>query len=165
MRRKKGPDALVDIVDQETRSRMMGAVRSAHTKPEREYRSLLHRAGIRYRLGSKLKGKPDLVLPKYHAVIFVNGCFWHMHSCHLFRMPRTRPSFWREKLARNKERDAEVRSELNNQGLRCLTVWECALKGKYKLEEEVLLARSLEWIRSAEDNAEISGLILRGTAS
>ena len=95
---------VADIVDAATRSRMMSGIRSRHTKPERIVRSGLHRLGHRFVLHSrKLKGTPDLVLPKYRAVIFVHGCFWHGHECRLFRMPGTRTEFWRAKIARNRK--------------------------------------------------------------
>jgi DNA mismatch endonuclease, patch repair protein len=89
---------MTDIVDSATRSRMMSGIRGKHTRPERMIRSALHRRGFRFRLHGNLPGKPDLVLSRYHAVIFVHGCFWHGHECDLFRWPGTRKKFWREKI-------------------------------------------------------------------
>ena len=83
-----------DVVDSATRSRMMSGIKGKNTKPELVIRSGLHRLGYRFRIHRKdLPGKPDLVFAKYRAVIFVHGCFWHYHACHLFKMPST--SFWR----------------------------------------------------------------------
>jgi len=85
---------MVDIVDTATRSKMMAGITSKNTKPEILIRKSLHSLGYRYRLHQKgLPGKPDMVLPKYHSVIFINGCFWHGHNCHLFKMPTTRKEF------------------------------------------------------------------------
>lgn len=89
---------MTDVVDKATRSRMMAGIKGKDTKPEMLIRSELHRRGFRFRKNVKdLPGKPDIVLPKYRAVIMVNGCFWHGHGCRLFKWPSTRPEFWREK--------------------------------------------------------------------
>ena len=91
-----------DIVTAQERSRMMAGIRGKNTKPELAIRSALHRLGIRFRLHDKgLPGKPDLVFPKYRAVVLVHGCFWHGHDCHLFRWPKTRSEFWRHKIGAN----------------------------------------------------------------
>lgn len=111
----------------------MAAIRGKDTKPELMVRRGLHSKGFRYRLqGSGLPGRPDLVLPKHHAVIFVHGCFWHRHDCPLFRWPQTRQEFWREKINGNARRDAEAISLLLDVGWRVGIVWECALKGRGK---------------------------------
>ncbi len=97
---------MTDIVDTSTRSRMMSGITSKDTRPEMIVRKGLFRKGFRYRLhSSALPGKPDLVLRKYNALILVNGCFWHGHLCHLFRVPRTSKEFWRNKIDHNRERD------------------------------------------------------------
>jgi DNA mismatch endonuclease (patch repair protein) len=93
---------MTDIVDSKTRSRMMSGIKGKNTKPEILIRSLLHRNGFRFRIHEKnLPGKPDIVLKRYQAVIFVHGCFWHRHLCHLFKWPKTRPDFWRDKINKN----------------------------------------------------------------
>src|SRR5215813_7107073 len=108
---------MADVVSPAVRSRMMAGIRSTNTKPELFLRSGLHRAGFRFRLHAKeVPGKPDVVFPRYGAAIFVNGCFWHRHDCHLFKMPSTRPEFWRQKIERNVQRDAVVRQQLGDAG-------------------------------------------------
>ena len=105
----------------------MAAIRGKDTKPELLIRRGLHAKGFRYRLqGRGLPGRPDLVLPKHHAVIFVHGCFWHRHDCPLFRWPQTRQEFWREKIDGNARRDANAIGLLLDTGWRVGIVWECA---------------------------------------
>ena len=117
---------LIDPVDA-TRSRIMRAVRQAHTTPELIVRKLLHGLGLRFRLqGRGLPGTPDIILPKYRTAIFVHGCFWHRHaSCSKATTPKTRADFWREKFDRNILRDKEAEQALADAGWRVLTVWEC----------------------------------------
>jgi len=119
-----------DHLSTEARSRLMSRIRGANTKPEIFVRRMLHRAGFRYRLGGAgLPGRPDIVLPRYRAVIFVNGCFWHRHDCPKGRsLPKTNADFWRSKLARNQERDHAIIEELKRLGWRVLVVWECELR-------------------------------------
>jgi len=119
-----------DIVDKVTRSRMMSGIRGKDTKPERLVRSFLHRQGFRFRLNVKdLPGKPDIVLPKHHAVILVHGCYWHRHEgCKFAYNPKSRREFWQRKFARNVERDQEVRQALIESGWRVMIVWECGLR-------------------------------------
>ncbi|MBW6494050.1 MAG: very short patch repair endonuclease [Burkholderiaceae bacterium] len=121
---------MTDIVDSQTRSRMMAGIRGRNTKPELALRHSLHALGLRYRLYVKgVPGKPDIVLPKYHAVIFVHGCFWHRHAgCRYATVPATRPEFWTTKFDANVARDAAVESALLKAGWRVGTVWECALR-------------------------------------
>lgn len=108
----------------------MSGIRGRNTKPEKLIRSALHRLGFRFRLhSSRIPGRPDLVLPKYRAAVFVHGCFWHGHDCPLFRLPGTRRDFWEAKISRNRERDVEVKQAVLATGWRHLTVWECALRG------------------------------------
>jgi DNA mismatch endonuclease (patch repair protein) len=138
---------MADVVDAKTRSRMMSGIKGKNTKPEIHIRSLLHRAGFRFRIHvDSLPGKPDIVLKHYRAVIFVNGCFWHAHHCHLFKLPSTRPEFWQQKINGNRERDASNIRKLTDSGWRVLTVWECAMKGKQKLGEADLVERIVKWI-------------------
>jgi len=141
-----------------TRSRNMSAVKSKNTSPELKIRKLLHSAGFRYSLhNKKLPGKPDLKLTKYNAIIFVNGCFWHKHDCPRFSWPKTRDEFWRKKITGNFERDIRNRKALLQQGWRVGTVWECALRGKSKLEDERILANLSEWLRSNRMGVTIRG--------
>ena len=108
----------------------MRAIRSRNTRPELLVRSALHSAGFRYRLnGCKLPGRPDLVLARYRAVIFVHGCFWHGHDCKYFRLPSTRTDFWSSKIDGNRSRDAANIVKLNAEGWHVLIVWECLTKG------------------------------------
>jgi len=147
-----------DIVDAQTRSRMMSGIHGKNTRPEMIIRQGLHRLGFRFRLHStRVFGKPDLILPRYDAAIFVNGCFWHGHSCHLFKMPSTRREFWQAKIARNVERDREVQAALKQQGWRRLVIWECAIKGKSRLDPDVLFRRTAKWIRCGNMEEEIAG--------
>lgn len=121
---------MADIVDRATRSRMMSGIRGKNTKPELIVRSHLHRSGLRFRLHRKLPGRPDLVLPKYGAAVFVNGCFWHGHDCGAFRIPKTRSDFWEAKIMGNRARDARVNLELRRLGWKTFTVWECELRNQ-----------------------------------
>ena len=147
-----------DVVDRQTRSRMMSGIRGKDTKPEITVRKGLHARGFRYRLHDKTAaGKPDLILPRYRAAIFVHGCFWHQHGCHLFKMPSTRRDFWMEKLAANRKRDAKVRTALLNSGWRILTIWECALKGRTRLEFSDVIDVASAWITGQEIEGEVAG--------
>lgn len=149
---------MTDIVTKEKRSKMMAGIRAKDTKPEMIVRKALHHVGFRYRLHVKdLPGKPDLVLPKYKAVIFVNGCFWHGHDCHLFKMPSTRREFWKDKIHRNHERDLEVQGRLLESGWRRLIIWECALKGRSKLDFSILIQTVAAWLTEFQLDGEILG--------
>lgn len=109
----------------------MSLIKSSETKPERQIRSELFRMGFRFRKNDRrLLGKPDIVLPHYHAVVFVNGCFWHAHGCSRFKMPKTNPEFWKEKFERNKARDREQVEKLLKEDWRVGLVWECSILGK-----------------------------------
>lgn len=121
----------------------MAAVRSVNTQPELTIRKGLFALGHRFRLGSKYKrkgkhlpGKPDVVFPGKRAVIFVNGCFWHGHGCHLFKWPRTEAAWWRNKILGNMARDLRVREQLQSDRWRIAEVWECALKGPERQPED-----------------------------
>lgn len=147
-----------DIVDPATRSRMMSGIRSTHTKPELVMRRGLHARGFRFRLHAKqVPGKPDLVLPKYRAAIFVHGCFWHGHDCALFRLPGTRTNFWAEKIERNRTRDQKVREMVRDAGWRCLTIWECAFRGPGQLGLDQTLDAAVAWIAGDLATGEIRG--------
>ena len=129
----------MDKISPEQRSRNMAQIKGKNTKPEILVRSLLHRMGYRFRLhDKKLPGKPDIILPKYKAVIFVHGCFWHGHEgCKRATIPATRTEFWKSKISENKVRDNNNIAALKNFGYRCLVVWQCELK------DEVLLKQRL----------------------
>lgn len=137
---------MVDVVDSATRSRMMSGIKGRNTKPEILIRKILHHQGFRFRLhATDLAGKPDIVLPRYHAVIFVHGCFWHGHDCPLFKWPSTRPDFWRDKIERNRKTDNKARQALLDGGWRVGIVWECAIRGANKNIEHVGL-RLATWL-------------------
>jgi len=127
---------VIDIVDQQTRSRMMSGIRGKNTKPELVLRRALHARGFRYRLHSgKVHGRPDMVLPKYRAAVFVHGCFWHRHEgCRYTTNPSTRPKFWQAKFKANVARDRTIRKTLLADGWRVATVWECALRKSDHIE-------------------------------
>lgn len=150
---------MTDIVSPEKRSEMMTGIRGKDTRPEITIRKALFALGWRYRIhDARLPGKPDLVFPSLRAVIFVEGCFWHGHDCHLFRMPSTREDFWAAKIGGNRERDKRVREELQNLGWRHLTVWECALKGRTRLPFPALVDTIVGWLESSEPAEEIEGI-------
>lgn len=132
---------MTDIYNEAKRSRIMSRIRSGDTKPEMFVRKLLFARGFRYRVhGSALPGKPDVVLPKWRAVVFVHGCFWHAHEgCRRAAKPSTHADFWAAKLARNRAHDREVVEALVAAGWRVLVVWECACKARFaeKLAERM----------------------------
>ena len=121
---------VTDIVNSGTRSRMMSRIRSKDTKPELALRHALHARGFRYRLHARpVMGRPDLVLYRHSAVVFVHGCFWHRHEgCRFTTSPSTRREFWQAKFDANVRRDREVRELLAKEGWRVATVWECSLR-------------------------------------
>ena len=145
---------MADIVDAATRSRMMAGIQSKNTKPEILIRKALHARGFRYSLHSNhLPGKPDIVMPKWRVVIFVHGCFWHWHGCHLSKMPTTRTAFWTTKLAANRKRDALATQQLLAADWRVATVWECATRGISALNNLPGLIEHLSfWIRNPEQS-------------
>ena len=149
---------MADVVDPATRSRMMSGIRGKNTRPELLIRKALHARGFRYRLHCDLPGKPDICLPKHRAVIFVHGCFWHGHGCHLFKWPNTRPEFWRAKIGRNREVDGSVEEQLAAAGWRVATIWECAVKGKLRLNLDDVIERCADWLISDRER-----LIIRGS--
>jgi DNA mismatch endonuclease, patch repair protein len=118
---------VTDVLKPAQRSFNMSRIRAVHTKPEMRVRKLLHAAGLRYRLhGKDLPGKPDLVFPRARAVLFVHGCFWHMHRCKFGTpVPATNVTFWAEKRRSNVDRDKRNRAALRAEGWRVFEVWEC----------------------------------------
>ncbi len=150
---------MTDVVSPQVRSRMMSGIRGKNTRPELLIRRSLHRLGYRYRLhSSKLPGKPDLVFPRYRAVIFVNGCFWHGHDCHLFKWPSSRADWWRAKITRTRATDAASREALAQAGWRILDVWECALKGRTRQPLEQVIGQIDAWLP-----ADSPALVIRGS--
>lgn len=146
---------MTDIVDRQTRSRMMAGIKGKDTKPELVLRRALHARGFRYRLHSKnVPGRPDLVFQKHHAIVFVHGCFWHRHEgCRYTTTPSTRPEFWQTKFDANVARDRSVHDQLLDAGWRVATVWECALR---RPEETALAANLLAaWLRSSAAEIQI----------
>jgi DNA mismatch endonuclease, patch repair protein len=149
---------MVDVVPQDVRSRMMSGIRAADTRPEMLLRRGLHGLGFRFRLHAKnLPGRPDIVFPRYKAVIFVHGCFWHGHDCHLFKWPSTRSEFWRKKIERNQYVDLRAAQALGELGWRVGVVWECATKGKSRRDLADLLGRCEKWLRFDRKNLEVRG--------
>lgn len=149
---------MADVVSPGTRSRMMSGIRSKNTHPELLIRKLLHGRGFRYRLhDNKLPGKPDIVLPRYRAVIMIHGCFWHGHDCHLFKWPSSNESFWKEKITRNKAVDERSWHGLQVAGWRVLTIWECALKGKQRQPLEKVIDDIITWLTTSTCDGEIRG--------
>lgn len=122
---------MADNHTKEQRSYNMSKIRSTNSAPEEKVRKYLFSKGFRYRKNVKsLPGCPDIVLPKYKTVIFVNGCFWHMHDCPRFVWPSSNKEYWEPKILRNVERDRNNIELLQNEGWRVLVVWECELKKK-----------------------------------
>ncbi len=139
---------MTDIVDKATRSRMMSGIRSTNTKPEIHIRRLLHRQGFRFRLNVRdMPGKPDIVFPRFHAVLFVHGCFWHGHACPLFRLPATRSEFWQAKIDRNRDNDRRAAEALAAADWRVAIVWECALRGRKALDDAAITGIIAGWLQ------------------
>jgi len=147
-----------DVVNPEKRSQMMSGIRSKNTMPELSIRSGLHRIGFRFRVHQrKLPGNPDMVFRKYNAVIFVHGCFWHKHSCHLFKWPKTRDKFWKTKLTRNEQVDSVNIARLRGLGWRIGIVWECAVKGRARMQSDKLVRICNKWLMSNRKYLEVKG--------
>lgn len=121
---------MVDRFSKETRSHVMSRIRGKDTKPEMFVRSYLFSRGLHFRKNDRrYPGSPDVVLPKYNAVVFVHGCFWHHHEgCRYATMPKSNVEYWKKKLYGNVERDERNRKELEEMGWKVITVWECQLK-------------------------------------
>ncbi len=154
---------MIDTVDRQTQSKMMSAVRAKNTKLETEIRKRLFFQGFRYRLHvCDLPGTPDMVLPKYSTVIFVNGCFWHYHGCSRSTIPDSRRNWWRKKLEDNRTRDVKTLAELRSNGWRIVVIWECSVRRpgieRQKALDRVCL-RAGKFLRSKKSSLEISGSI------
>ena len=137
----------------------MSRIRGRDTKPEMLLRRGLHARGLRFRLHARdLPGRPDVVFPKYRAVIFLHGCFWHLHNCPRFKWPATRRSFWRAKIEGNRERDATALIALSEARWRVQIVWECALHGTGRRPVEDVLDLCETFVRGGEEHfVEVAG--------
>lgn len=144
---------MTDVMTPEKRSAVMSRIRGRDTAPEMQIRRILWHTGLRFRLNVKrLPGSPDIVLPKWRAVVFVHGCFWHRHEgCALFRLPATRTAFWDAKLMANRRRDERSTQALLALQWRVLVVWECAIKLSPANVGERLVTR----IRNDSPSAEL----------
>jgi DNA mismatch endonuclease (patch repair protein) len=145
---------VTDIVQPHVRSRMMSGIKGKNSKPEILVRHLLFAAGFRFRLHRcDLPGTPDIVLPGRKIVIFVHGCFWHAHNgCRYFKLPSTRPEFWKTKLQGNVDRDQKAITSLISLGWRVLSIWECATR---ESQEQELAGQIIDWIDSEAPLGEI----------
>ena len=148
------PYAMVDVMNSVKRSALMSRIRGKDTAPELLVRKQLWHAGFRYSLHcARLPGRPDIVLPKWNAVVFVHGCFWHRHAnCSYFRLPKTHTAFWDEKLARNQTRDAEAVAELVARGWRVVVVWECATRA----DPSAVSKKLVHWLKRANASIELT---------
>ncbi|RVL57689.1 very short patch repair endonuclease [Sinorhizobium meliloti] len=139
----------MDVLTKDQRRLNMSRIRGRDTKPELLLRKGLHARGYRFRVNvGGLPGRPDIVLPRYGAVIQVNGCFWHGHDCHLFKMPASRQEFWVKKISANRARDQLTDQALSDAGWRVLTVWECSLKGVKRRPLDEVLASCEAFLRN-----------------
>ena len=141
-------ESVSDMVDRETRSRIMSKIRGKNTGPELLLRRSIHARGLRYRLhDTTLPGKPDLIFPRFHAVCFVHGCFWHRHrGCRFASTPKSRVEYWEAKLKGNVARDNKNRQKLLELGWRVAVVWECSLRADCR---EETVSELDKWLRGA----------------
>lgn len=138
---------MADVLTPAQRQLNMSRIKGKDTKPEMLIRRGLHARGLRFRLHYRsLPGRPDLVFPKYHAAVFIHGCFWHAHGCALSKLPATRQDFWRQKLEGNAARDRKAVQALEAAGWRVLVIWECAQRGPARLPDAELFDRAATWI-------------------
>jgi len=155
---------MADVHSPQIRSKNMRAIRAANTRPEIVVRRALHALGFRFRLHVReLPGKPDLVFPRYKAIVFINGCFWHKHACHLFRWPGDNAEKWRVKLAGNQERDRRDIASLLALDWRVLICWECALRGKERIGIDEAAQQIAAWLHSGNSFTEISSQLSMAT--
>jgi DNA mismatch endonuclease (patch repair protein) len=153
---------MADIVSADVRSRMMSGIRGKNTQPELIIRHALFSRGFRYRLHDKsLPGKPDLVLTKYRVAVFVNGCFWHHHTCLLFKWPGSNREFWHRKITRNEEIDRKNKRALGLLNWRVLTIWECALKGPCKLPIASVVDKAVAFVNGDCRRFQVAGTARR----
>jgi len=148
---------MTDVHSKKIRSKNMAAIKGKNTKPEIKIAEALCKRKIKFKTHVKeLPGNPDFVLKDFGAVIFVHGCFWHEHHCHLFHWPSTRKNFWKEKIHKNLLRDRRNERLLKQEGWWILKIWECALKGKKKIDFNILMDRVENWIRYEKRSKSIS---------
>lgn len=149
---------MTDVHDRETRSRNMAAIRSKNSKPEIVFRKSLFARGYRYRLHRKdLAGRPDLVLAKHRIAVFVHGCFWHLHDCHLFRWPKTNAKFWKRKISGNAQLDVEHQDVLIRSQWRVAVIWQCAIEGRRRKTMTAVLDEFEAWLEDDKARLEITG--------
>ena len=156
---RSDPERVTDVLSEQQRRHNMSRIRGRHTKPELILRRGLHARGVRFRLHRKeLPGRPDIVFPKYRAVLLVHGCFWHGHGCQMFRWPETHADFWQEKIRKNQERDFLNIQALQEKGWRVLTVWECAIRGPGRMPLDDLLDLCVAFLpKRTPQHTEIRG--------
>lgn len=153
----------MDTVDPHTRSKIMARVGQKNTGAELMLRRALHRKGLRYKLHDRsLPGSPDIVFPRFKAVLFVHGCYWHSHGCYRSTVPKSRREFWIDKFQANRLRDERSRKVLASEGWRVLTVWECALRGKLSSSVDYIADAVGEWLASEAQIGEIEGRSVEG---
>lgn len=146
---------MADVYSEEKRSQVMSRVRGKNTKPEKCVRSALHRAGYRFRLHrADLPGKPDIVLPFYHAMILVNGCFWHQHpGCRKATIPQNNRQFWKRKLTRTVDRDKQNRAVLRTLGWNVIIIWECEIRDSFDVTMDRVLTQLMRFGQRAGKGA------------
>jgi DNA mismatch endonuclease, patch repair protein len=145
----------MDVLTREQRRRCMARIKGRNTKPEVVLRKALFSLGFRYRLHQKrLPGTPDLVFPKYHAVVFIHGCFWHGHQCNLFVVPATNTAFWMKKIGGNRARDERAVTALRALDWRVMTVWECAVRGPDRQRLDTLAMKISRWLLAKKPVSE-----------
>ena len=136
---------MADNHSKEIRSMNMSHIRSTNSKPEEIVRKYLFSKGLRYRKNVRtLPGKPDIVLPKYKTIVFVNGCFWHRHDCGRFVMPSSNTEYWEKKINGNVERDKTNIALLEEHGWRVIVIWECQLKKKVREDNLIKLYNDIK---------------------
>lgn len=132
----------------------MSGIRSKNTRPEVFLRQGLHAHGFRYRLHAQnIPGKPDIVFPKYGAIVVVHGCYWHGHNCRYFKWPKTNQDFWREKIAANKKRDRRDLRMQKQLGWRVLVVWECAVRRNWREQDFDVVQLVIDWLSGPCESA------------
>lgn len=149
---------MTDVLTRSQRRLNMSRIKAKDTKPEMMLRRGLHALGYRYQLHRRdLPGCPDLTFPRYKAIVFVHGCFWHRHGCNFFKIPATRTEFWLNKISRNTERDHNTHAALHYDGWRILTVWECALRGKNQLGLDEVLRCTVRFLIGKKKTQQLEG--------
>jgi DNA mismatch endonuclease (patch repair protein) len=147
---------MADVHDSKTRSKNMRAIATRDTAIEQRLARLLTSLGVEFRTqDAALAGRPDFVVDRYRCILFTHGCFWHHHDCYLFKVPATRTEFWMTKIGSNVARDRRDISRLLSEGWRVMVVWECALRGRHRLNDPALESRLEEWLCEGGSYAEI----------